>query len=150
MKWENDVASGEEGPDAAASVAYFSALPFPFGHAVLTHLFPIPVYPTWLTPLVACATRNLASSCQREDYEEGGRRRLKGGGRWNAAAELTLGWEKVVRQGTGEATVRRMERTSDRGSAPSRRRTARATVLYSQFRVRYDVTQESQLHCDIV
>ena len=77
MKWENDVASGE-GPDSA-SVAYFSALPFPFG----PHSF-VP-YPCTISdmayPLVACATRNLASSCQREDYEEAGRgrgrRRLK-------------------------------------------------------------------------
>ena len=42
MKWENDVASGEELGWRQSLI--FLRYPFlPFGHAVLTHLFSIPV-----------------------------------------------------------------------------------------------------------
>ena len=95
MKWENDVASGEgrgvrrrrrrrhaaaEGPGSLASVAYFSALPFPFGHAALTHLFAIPVYPTWLTRWLLAQPgtwRVLANERIMKRAVGRGRRRLK-------------------------------------------------------------------------
>ena len=98
MKWENDVASGEERARWRQSLIFLRYPFLPFGHAVRPHSFvPYPcMYPTWLTLWLLAQPGTWRVLANERIMKRAVARSspAKKAGRWITAAELTLGWKK--------------------------------------------------------